>query len=121
MDDPSTPLITQIKGLELGGYNVAYLRGNHLTLEPDENFSDEDYLKTTAEPYNLISKDNDKELIFPVVKINDYIYTRDLYRARTYQNGAAQMSDKVPYDEDKQSGTRCRTCYGQCLHDPFLG
>ena len=56
-----------------------------------------------------------------MVKINDYIYTRDLYRARTYQNGAAQMSDKVPYDEDKQSGTRCRTCYGQCLHDPFLG
>ena len=104
VDDPSTPLITQIKGLELGGYKVAYLRGNHLTLEPDENFSDEDYLKTTAEPYNLISKDNDKELIFPVVKINDYIYTRDLYRARTYQNGAAQMSDKVPYDEDKQFG-----------------
>ena len=104
VDDPSTPLITQIKGLELGGYKVAYLRGNHLTLEPDENFSDEDYLKTTAEPYNLISKDNDKELIFPVVKINDYIYTRDLYRARTYQNGAAQMSDKVPYDVDRQFG-----------------
>ena len=104
VDDPSTPLITQIKGLELGGYSVAYLRGNHLTLEPDENFSDEDYLKTTAEPYNLISKDNDKELIFPVVKINDYIYTRDLYRARTYQNGAAQMSDKVPYDVDRQFG-----------------
>ena len=43
MDNPSTPLITQIKGLELGGYKVAYLRGNHLTLEPDENFSDEDF------------------------------------------------------------------------------
>ena len=104
VDDPSTPLITQIKDTRLGGYDVAYLRGNHLTLFPDENFSDEDYLTTKAEPYNLLSKDNGKDLVFPLVKINDYIYTRDLYRARTYQNGAAQMSDKVPYDEDKQFG-----------------
>ena len=103
VDDPSTPLITQIKDTELGGYNVAYLRGNHLTLFPDENFSDEDYLTTTAEPYNLLSKDNGKDLVFPLVKINDYIYTRDLYRARSYQNGTPQMSDKVPYDKDHQN------------------
>lgn len=83
---------------------MAYLRGNHLTLEPDENFSDEDYLTTTSEPYKLIYKDNGKELIVPVVKINDYIYTRDFYHARTYQNGAGQMTDKAPYDPDKQFG-----------------
>ena len=64
VDDPSTPLITQIKDTELGGYNVAYLRGNHLTLFPDENFSDEDYLTTTAEPYNLLSKDNGKDGVY---------------------------------------------------------
>ena len=103
VDDPSTPLITQIKDTELGGYNVAYLRGNHLTLFPDENFSDEDYLTTTAEPYNLLSKDNGKDLVFPLVKINDYIYTRDFYRARSYQNGTSQMSDKVPYNEQNQN------------------
>ena len=103
VDDPSTPLITQIKDTHLGGYDVAYLRGNHLTLFPDENFSDEDYLTSTAEPYHLLSKDNGKDLVFPVVKINDYIYTRDLYRARSYQNGTPQMSDKVPYDKDHQN------------------
>lgn len=103
VDDPSTPLITQIKDTRLGGYDVAYLRGNHLSLFPDENFSDEDYLTTTAEPYYLMSKDNGKDLVFPLVKINDYIYTRDLYRARTYQNGSPQMSDKVPYNEKNQN------------------
>ena len=103
VDDPSTPLITQIKDTRLGGYDVAYLRGNHLTLFPDENFSDEDYLTTTAEPYYLMSKDNGKDLVFPLVKINDYIYTRNLYRARTYQNGSPQMSEKVPYNEKNQN------------------
>ena len=103
VDDPSTPLVTQIKDTHLGGYNVAYLRGNHLTIFPDENFSDEDYLTTTAEPYKLLAQDNGKELIFPVVKINDYIYTRDLFRARTYQNGADQMSGKVPYGKNNQN------------------
>ena len=41
--------------------------------------------------------------MFPLVKINDYIYTRNLYRARTYQNGSPQMSEKVPYNEKNQN------------------
>ena len=96
VDDPSTPFVTPIKDARLGGYNVAYLRGNHLTLTPDDNFSDDDYLKTRTEPYTLILKDNDEDIVYPLVKINDYLYTRNLYRSRTYQNGAQQMSDKLP-------------------------
>ncbi|MBQ9669198.1 MAG: hypothetical protein IJV45_10740 [Prevotella sp.] len=103
VDDPTTPLITQIKGSRLGGYNVAYLRGNHLTLEPDENFSENEYLRTAPKPYTLIMSDNGEQIEYPLVKINDYIYTRNLYRARAYQNGTPQMSDKVPYDWDHQN------------------
>ena len=103
VDDPTTPLITQIKGSRLGGYNVAYLRGNHLTLEPDENFSENQYLRTTSKPYTLIMSDNDEQIEYPLVKINDYIYTRNLYRARAYQNGTPQMSGQVPYDKDHQN------------------
>ena len=32
---------------------------------------------------------------YPLVKINEYVYTRNLYRARTYQNGSPQMSGKL--------------------------
>ena len=96
VDDPATPFITPIKDSRLGGYNVAYLRGNHLTLDPDEDYSDDQYLKTTAKPFSLTLKDNGADIVYPLVKINDYIYTRRLFRARTYQNGAPQMSDKLP-------------------------
>ena len=96
VDDITTPLITQIKGSRLGGYNVAYLRGNHLTLEPDENFSESQYLRTAPKPYTLIMSDNGEQIEYPLVKINDFIYTRNLYRARAYQNGTPQMSGKVP-------------------------
>ena len=103
VEDPTTPLVTQIKETRLGGYDKAYLRGNHLTVEPDENISEADYLKTTAQPYKLELKDNDGDVISPVVKINDYIYTRNLFRARSYQNGSPQMSEKVPYNEKNQN------------------
>lgn len=96
VEDPSTPFITPIKDTRLGGYDVAYLRGNHLTLFPDENFSNDDYLKTKTEPFKLILKDNNEDIVYPLVKINDYLYTRNLYRGRTYQNGTQQMSDKLP-------------------------
>ena len=101
--DPTTPLITQIKETRLGGYDKAYLRGNHLTVEPDENISMDKYLNTTAQPYKLELKDGGGDVISPVVKINDYIYTRNLYRARSYQNGSPQMSEKVPYNEKNQN------------------
>ena len=96
VDDPATPFITPIRDTRLGGYDVAYLRGNHLTLFPDENFSEDEYLRTKAEPFVLVLKDNNEDIVYPLVKINDYIYTRRLFRARTYQNGAQQMSDKLP-------------------------
>ena len=95
-EDPTTPLLTPITNTEVGGYKTVYLRGNHFTIFPDENFSESQYLTTTSKPYTLIMSDNGEQIEYPLVKINDYIYTRNLYRARAYQNGTPQMSGKVP-------------------------
>ena len=102
-EDPTTPLLTPITNTEVGGYKTVYLRGNHFTIFPDENFSESQYLTTTSKPYTLIMSDNGEQIEYPLVKINDFIYTRNLYRARAYQNGTPQMSDKVPYDWDHQN------------------
>ncbi len=94
-EDPSTPVITSMPEYGKGLHNVAYLRGNHLTLEADPKFQDSDYATTTSSPYTLILNDAGGTVEYPLVKINDYVYTRRLYRARTYQNGATQMSEKL--------------------------
>lgn len=94
-DDPSTPIITPISNTEVGGYKQVYLRGNHLTVFPDPNIEEKNYLKTTSKEYKLQLNDNGEPIIYPLVKINNYIYTREKYGARTYQNGAPQMSDKL--------------------------
>ena len=102
-EDPTTPLLTPITNTEVGGYKTVYLRGNHFTIFPDDNFSESQYLRTTSKPYTLIMSDNGDQIEYPLVKINDFIYTRNLYRARAYQNGTSQMSDKVPYNKDHQN------------------
>ena len=43
-DAPDVPVVTTIKGSTMGAHRVAYLRGNHLTLESDPKFSDSEYL-----------------------------------------------------------------------------
>lgn len=102
-EDPSTPVVTSMAEYGKGLHNVAYLRGNHLTLEADPKFQDSQYATTTSSPYTLILKDKGEDVTYPLVKINDYVYTRSLYRARSYQNGATQMSDMVPYDVNSQN------------------
>ena len=94
-DDPSTPIITPISDTEVGGYKQVYLRGNHLTVFPDENIKENKYLKTTSKEYTLQHSDNGKSIVYPLVKINNYIYTRNFFNGRTYQNGAPQMSDNL--------------------------
>ena len=94
-EDPSTPVITSMPEYGKGLHNVAYLRGNHMTLEADPKFKDSDYATTTSKPYTLILNDNGGTVEYPLVKINEYVYTRNLYRARTYQNGSPQMSGKL--------------------------
>lgn len=90
-DDPTTPIITPINNTEVGGYKQVYLRGNHLTVFPDENIEENKYLTTTSKQYMLEMS----SYKYPLVKINNYIYTRDLFDARTYQNGTPQMSGKL--------------------------
>ncbi len=94
-DDPSTPIITPISDTEVGGYKQVYLRGNHLTVFPDENIKENKYLKTKSKEYTLQHSDNGKSIVYPLVKINNYIYTRNFFNGRTYQNGAPQMSDNL--------------------------
>ena len=94
-EDPSTPVITSMPEYKKGVHNVAYLRGNHMTLEADPQFSDKDYATTTSKPYTLLLNDAGGKVEYPLVKINEYVYTRDLYLAQTYQNGAPQMSEKL--------------------------
>ena len=94
-EDPSTPVITSMPEYGKGLHNVAYLRGNHMTLEADPKFKDSDYATTTSKPYTLLLNDDGGKVEYPLVKVNEYVYTRNLYRARTYQNGATQMSSKL--------------------------
>ena len=94
-EDPSTPVITSMSEYGKGLYNVAYLRGNHMTLEADPKFKDSDYATTNSKSYTLILNDAGGKVEYPLVKINEYVYTRRLYRARTYQNGATQMSERL--------------------------
>lgn len=94
-EDPSTPVITSMPEYGKGLHNVAYLRGNHMTLEADPKFKESDYATTSSKPYTLILNDNGGTVEYPLVKINEYVYTRNLYRARTYQNGSPQMSGKL--------------------------
>ena len=82
-DAPDVPVVTTIKGSKMGAHKVAYLRGNHLTLEPDTSFADNQYLTTTAKPYVFEAGGK----TYPLVKINDYIYTRDLWDGNAYNNG----------------------------------
>ena len=93
--DPATPVVTSMPEYGKGTHNVAYLRGNHLTLEADPKFQDSEYATTTSSPYTLNLKDNGGDVVYPLVKINNYVYTRNLYRARTYQNGTNQMSYRL--------------------------
>lgn len=85
---PDVPVVTTIKGSTKGAHRVAYLRGNHLTLEPDPKFSDSEYLTTTAKPYTLVNAGT----TYPLVKINDYIYTRDLWDGGVFNNGTTLSS-----------------------------
>jgi len=82
-DAPDVPVVTTIKGSTMGAHRVAYLRGNHLTLESDPKFSDSEYLTTTAKPYTMESGGK----TYPLVKINDYIYTRDVWDGNAFNNG----------------------------------
>lgn len=84
-ENPSEPIVTTMKGYEKGLRSVAYLRGNHLTLEPDSKFSDSEYLTTKAQPYVLKAGQN----TYNTVKINDFIYTRDLWAGETFANGTS--------------------------------
>lgn len=87
-DAPDVPVVTTIKGSTMGAHRVAYLRGNHLTLEADPKFSDSEYLITTAKPYTMESGG----VTYPLVKINDYIYTRDLWDGGVFNNGTTFAS-----------------------------
>ena len=82
-DAPDVPVVTTIKGSTLGAHRVAYLRGNHLSLEADPKFSDSEYLTTTAKPYTMESGGK----TYPLVKINDYVYTRDMWDGNAFNNG----------------------------------
>ena len=88
-EDPSTPVITSMPEYGQGLHNVAYLRGNHLTLEADPKFKDSDYSTTTSKPYVLIADDN----TYNLVKINDYMWCRDTYNGRHYQDGTEYFND----------------------------
>ena len=92
-DAPDVPVVTTIKGSTKGAHRVAYLRGNHLTLEPDTSFADNQYLTTTAKPYTLQNGGK----TYPLVKINDYIYTRDLWDGNAYNNGTTFASLEGKY------------------------
>lgn len=94
--DPSVPIITTIKGLEKGARKVAYLRGNHLTLEPDSNFVDSEYLTTRAKPYVLEADGR----TYTTVKINDFIYTRDMYHGTTFGNGTSYRQASSDYHQE---------------------
>lgn len=87
-DAPDEPLVTTIKGSTLGEHKVAYLRGNHLTLEPDTSFKESQYLTTTSRPYELVAGGT----TYPLVKINDYVYTRNMWKGSTYNNGTPYSS-----------------------------
>lgn len=82
---PDVPVVTTIKGSTMGAHRVAYLRGNHLTLEADPKFSDSEYLTTKSQPYKLSAG----QYTYPLVKINDYIYTRDIWKGDVFNNGTA--------------------------------
>lgn len=62
---------------------------NHLTLEADPKFKDSDYETTTSQPYVLIADGN----TYNLVKINDYMWCRDLYSGTHYQDGTDYRSD----------------------------
>ena len=100
--DKSTPLVTNVKGYERGVRNVAYLRGNHLSLEPDNSIPDDQYLTTSEKPYVLSISEYD----YPLVKINDYIYTRDLYRNNRYNDGTYH-SNLSPFSDWYDTMTQC--------------
>lgn len=85
---PDVPVVTTIKGSTMGYHKVAYLRGNHLSLDPDPKFSDSEYLTTTAKPYTFVNAGK----TYPLVKINDYIYTRDLWDGGVFNNGTTLSS-----------------------------
>ena len=87
-DAPDVPVVTTIKGSTLGAHRVAYLRGNHLSLEADPKFSDSEYLTTTAKPYTMESSGK----TYPLVKINDYVYTRDVWDGNAFNNGTTFAS-----------------------------
>lgn len=87
-DAPDVPVVTTIKGSTLGAHRVAYLRGNHLSLEADPKFSDSEYLTTTAKPYTMESGGK----TYPLVKINDYVYTRDMWDGNAFNNGTTFAS-----------------------------
>ena len=88
-EDPSTPVVTSMPEYGKGLHNVAYLRGNHLTLEADPKFKDSDYETTTSQPYVLIADG----YTYNLVKINDYMWCRDLYSGTHYQDGTEYEND----------------------------
>lgn len=90
---PDVPVVTTIKGSTKGAHRVAYLRGNHLTLEADTSFADSEYLTTVARPYTFETSGK----TYPLVKINDYIYTRDLWDGNAWNNGTTFASQECKF------------------------
>ena len=90
-DSPNVPVVTTIKGSTMGQHRVAYLRGNHLTLEADTSFQDNQYLTTIAKPFYLVSGSSQ----YPIVKINDYLYTRKYYTGTSFQDGTNYENDSA--------------------------